>query len=136
MKQIYISILKTAKRLALGCLILSLSGGLGFADKLTITINTKAGSEGLIHLAIFDETNTDKFPSAELIFSAGLLKISWGKSSIKAPTCLQGALHYRRFRILMAILNLTPTYWAYRSNPMAFQTTPVGHLDPQNFLMR
>ena len=127
---------KSANGLALGSLILSLSGGLGFADGLTIKINTKVGSEGLVHMAIFDGTSADKFPSAEPIFSAGLLKIPWGKSSIKAPTCLQGALHYRRFRILMAILNLTSTYWAYRSNPMAFQTTPEGHLDPQNFLMR
>jgi hypothetical protein len=62
MKQICISILKIAKRLALGCLILSRSGGLGFADGLTISINTKAESEGLIHLAIFDETSADKVP--------------------------------------------------------------------------
>ena len=62
MKQICVSILITAKRLALGCIILSLSGGLGFADGLTITINTKADSEGLIHLAVFDETSADKFP--------------------------------------------------------------------------
>ena len=62
MKQICISILKIAKRLALGCLILSRSGGLGFTDGLTISINTKAESEGLIHLAIFDETSADKVP--------------------------------------------------------------------------
>ena len=84
MKQICISILKTAKRLALGCLILSLSGGLGFADGLTITIDTKAGSEGPIHLATFDETSADKFPSAEPIFSAGLLKIPW-KNYLSRP---------------------------------------------------
>ena len=45
---------------------------------------------------------------------------------------------FRAHRIIgvsgsMVILNLTQTCWAYRSNPMALQTAPVGHLAPPKF---
>ena len=83
---------KSANGLALGSLILSLSGGLGFADGLTIKINTKVGSEGLVHMAIFDGTSADKFPLAEPIFTARIAPNSLGKIIYQGPNLPSGRI--------------------------------------------
>ena len=65
------------------------------------------------------------------MLSARIAQNSLRQIIYQGPNLSSGRIGLSAFQDLMVILNLTQTCWAYRSNPMAFQTALLGDLAPK-----